>query len=328
MSSMRTAPEDFLLLLLNRVTADRVLNGSSPLHAPGFSLLFKRWTRLANAAATVLLIAVDVELHGVPAHAWELSTAQVLLDGSCLVRAPLPDTAAQCDLSAFSVSTWAAQLDSIPPAVNLIIPEPASVNAELPAVKCDPLYKVQVSLLSSQDAVEDPHSPAPSSPEQGRRHRRWRHRRRSPSPRPPYFGDATGPTDPTGTASVHSKLGSSGRHAPPDTSATDVNVATESSGGFPSPVPQASTSSFHERESCDVVREENPSPDPVKKVSLPLSARVDSAPGTPVLVDLDSSFGPAGFRLEHRQPKSAAQPEPAAPSSALDGGLLEVVTSD
>jgi hypothetical protein len=77
-----------------------------------------------------------------------------------------------------------------------------------------------------------------------------------------------------------------------------------------------------------VVREENPSPDPVRKVPLPLSARVDSAPGTPVQVDLDSSFGHAGFRLEHSQPKSAAQPGPAAPSSALDGGLLEVVASD
>jgi hypothetical protein len=328
MSAMHMAPEDFLLLLPDQATTDRVLNVSSPLHAPDFSLLFKRWTRLANAAATALPIAVDVELRGVPAHSWEVSTAQVLLDGSCLVRAPLPDTAARHDLSAFGVSTWVAQLDSIPPAVNLIIPEPAPVHAELSAVRHDLLYKVQVSLLSSRDAVEDPHSPMPSSPEQGRRRRRWRRRCRSPSPRPPYSGDATGPTAPTGTTPVHSRLGSGGRHAPPDTSATDVDVAAESSGGFPSPAPQASVSSFHERESCGVVREENPSPDPVRKVPLPLSAGVDSAPGTPVLVDLDSSFGPAGFRLEHSQPKSATQPRPAAPSSALDGGLLEVVASD
>jgi hypothetical protein len=113
----------------------------------------------------------------------------------------------------------------------------------------------------------------------------------------------------------------------PDTSAMDVDVAAESSGGFPSPVPQASASSFHERESYGVVREENPSPDPVRKVPLPMSVGADSASGTPVQVDLDSSFRPAGLRLEHSQPKSAAQPGPAAPSSVLDGGLLEVVAS-
>jgi hypothetical protein len=325
MSAMRTALEGFLLLLLDRATIDRVLNGSSPLHAPGFSLLFKRWTRLANTAATTLPIAVDVELRDVSAHAWEASTTQVLLGGSCLVRAPLLDMATQRDLSAFSVSSWAAQLDSIPPMVNLIIPEPALVHAELLAVRRGLLYKVQVSLLSSRDEVEDPHPKVPSSPEQGRRRRRWRCR--SPSPRPLYSGDATRLAGPTGTAPVHSRLGSGGRHAPPDTSAMDVDVAAESSGGFPSPVPQASASSFHEREGYSVVREENPSPDPVRKVPLPMSAGADSALGTPVQVDLDSSFRPAGLRLEHSQPKSAAQPGPAAPSSVLDGGLLEVVAS-
>jgi hypothetical protein len=106
--------------------------------------------------ATTLLIVVNVELRGVPTHAWEASTAQVLLGGSCLVRAPLPDTTARCDLSVFSISVWAMQLDSIPPVVNLIILEPTPVHAEFPAVKRSLLYKVQVSLLSSQDVVRIP----------------------------------------------------------------------------------------------------------------------------------------------------------------------------
>jgi hypothetical protein len=55
------------------------------------------------------------------------------------------------------------QLNSIPPAVNLIILEPTPVHAEFPAVRRSLLYKVQVSLLSSQDVVEDPHSPVASS---------------------------------------------------------------------------------------------------------------------------------------------------------------------
>jgi hypothetical protein len=198
----------------------------------------------------LFLTAVDVELRGVPAHAWETSTAQVLLGGSCLVHAPLVDTASRRDLSAFSVLAWAVQLDSIPPLVNLIIPELAPVHAELPAVRRGLLYKVQVSLLSSRDAVGDPHSSAPISPEQGRRRRRWRCHRRSPSPLSPYSGDATGHAAPTGMTPVHSRLGSGVRHAPPDTPTTDVDVVMESSGGFPSPVPQALASSFHEREAA------------------------------------------------------------------------------
>jgi hypothetical protein len=41
-----------------------------------------------------------------------------------------------------------------------------------------------------------------------------------------------------------------------------------------------------------MVIEENPSPYPVGKVSLPLSAGIDSALESAVQVDLDCSFGP------------------------------------
>jgi hypothetical protein len=212
-----------------------------------------------------------------------------------LSRTQRRDVIYLCSASRCGLCNWTP----FPPVVNLIILEPTLVHAEFPAVKRSLLYKVQVSLLSSQDVVEDPHSPVASSPEQGRRHRRWHRCRRSPSPHPPYSGDVMGHPTPTGTAPVHSRLSSGSRHAPPDTSTMDVDVAVESSDGFPSPVPQASTSSFHERESYGVVREENRSPEPITKVSLPLSAGVDSTPGTLVLVDLDSSFGPTGFHLEH-----------------------------
>jgi hypothetical protein len=77
------ALEDFLLRLPDGATIDRVFNGGSPMHGPSFSLFFKRWTGLAQEEATALPSFVEVELHGVPAHAWEISTAQLLLGSSC-----------------------------------------------------------------------------------------------------------------------------------------------------------------------------------------------------------------------------------------------------
>jgi hypothetical protein len=169
----RVAREDFLLLLPDRATADQVLNGSSLLLRPGFTLFFKHWTRLTNVEAVVLPVAVDVELRGVPAHAWEGSTTQVLLGGSCLVCDPLPFTAVCHDCSKLCVTAWAANLDSIPSVIDLLIPDLPPVDVRSPRIRQGLLYMVHVSVLPDQDSADGPQSPAPDCPEQG-----WRRRRR------------------------------------------------------------------------------------------------------------------------------------------------------
>jgi hypothetical protein len=196
MAIMATAPEDFLLVLPDRATADRVLNGSSPLHEPSFPLFFKRWTRLANAAATALPGAVDVELRCVPAHAWEESMAQQLLGGSCWVRALHPDTAARRDLSAFRVLAWCRCPDWIPSVVDLdlVIPNPTPAKNELSPVKRGLLYPVEVALMAGAEVVVESPPSASNSPEHGRRHRC--RRGRSPSSRPSSSEHA--PTAPQG----------------------------------------------------------------------------------------------------------------------------------
>jgi hypothetical protein len=78
---MPTTLEDFLVVLSDRATEDRVLVWSSPLLGLGFSLLFKHWTWLTNAAAIVHPVTVDVELRGIPTHAWETSMTHALLGG-------------------------------------------------------------------------------------------------------------------------------------------------------------------------------------------------------------------------------------------------------
>jgi hypothetical protein len=85
MAIMNAAVEDFLLTLPDRRAADRVLNEGRPLYGPGFTLLFRRWSRFAHAEGAVLQSLIEVELWGIPVHAWELSTAQQLLSDSCWV---------------------------------------------------------------------------------------------------------------------------------------------------------------------------------------------------------------------------------------------------
>jgi hypothetical protein len=144
------ALEDFLILLLNWVTVDRVLSGSSPLLGPGFTLFFKRWTRLTNAAAALLRVALDVKLRGVPAHALERSTTQVPLGGSCLLRGPLRYTVMCHDCSKLYISAWAASLDSFPSAVDLLIPDPPLESIQSPPIRRGLLYKMQVSVCQAK----------------------------------------------------------------------------------------------------------------------------------------------------------------------------------
>jgi hypothetical protein len=65
MKSMPAAVEDFLLHLPDHGTVDRVFNRGSPIFGPGFSLHFKRWSRLALAEGARLPEFVSIELRGV-----------------------------------------------------------------------------------------------------------------------------------------------------------------------------------------------------------------------------------------------------------------------
>jgi hypothetical protein len=78
-----TEPKDFINFLPGSATTDRVFNVGAPLHALGFSVFFRRWTRVVHGQATVLPAFVELELHGIPAHAWSKSIAQQLLGRSC-----------------------------------------------------------------------------------------------------------------------------------------------------------------------------------------------------------------------------------------------------
>jgi hypothetical protein len=103
--------------------ADRVFNRVLPLLAPGFSLHFKRWTRLAMASNCTLPTPVTVELRDLPAHALDKLKAQNVLSDSCSVESIFPVTATTRDISMLQVTTWTVRPESIPRVVDLLTPE-------------------------------------------------------------------------------------------------------------------------------------------------------------------------------------------------------------
>jgi hypothetical protein len=146
MSIMKVAPEDFLLLWPDVKTADRVLNKGLPLPGPGFTLFFKRWTRLALASGAVLPSSVEIELRGIPAHAWDRSTVQQILKGVCWIQSAHPDSEARRDLSVFRVLAWCLQPNIVLATVNLFIPE-ATAEVETLLSKRGLAYPLAISVV-------------------------------------------------------------------------------------------------------------------------------------------------------------------------------------
>jgi hypothetical protein len=167
-------PEDFVVFLPDSPSTDRVFNGGALLHAPGFSLFFRRWTRVAHGQVAALPTFVHVELWGIPAHAWSKSTAQQLLGLACWVQAVHSATEAHQELRAFHLSAWCRQPDKIPPVVDLFIPEPTMVAPDQSAKKPGFTFPVRIRVLETIQADGSPPPSPPAGLDQGRRCRRHR----------------------------------------------------------------------------------------------------------------------------------------------------------
>ena len=78
-------PARFLLILPSMELMERVLNGGRAFITPDLRLHVMRWTRFLYSSASSLPVAVEINLEGIPAHAWDLTTAQLLLSDHCSI---------------------------------------------------------------------------------------------------------------------------------------------------------------------------------------------------------------------------------------------------
>jgi hypothetical protein len=152
----------------------RVYNERRPILLPPFTLVCRRWSHFKNASSASLPILVDVELEGIPAHAWELETVEHLLDEWCWASELHPNTANRRDYSSFRLRAWSVQPELVPTAMELAIVEPPVLAEEaFKSVLCYQV-KVAVSPVIPVGAPLPPPPPNGDQKQQGPSRRRWR----------------------------------------------------------------------------------------------------------------------------------------------------------
>ena len=136
----------------------RVLD-APPLPRVDMALRFRRWSRLVTAEWESMRFRVLLEIRGIPAHAWSVAAAQVILDGACAIPEPTPSTSVRADSRRFQAAVWCADPDLIPNEVIVRIPERVKdlgtnnlflrpeEHHELPVLR----YKVEIEILEIQD---------------------------------------------------------------------------------------------------------------------------------------------------------------------------------
>ncbi|KAG2617814.1 hypothetical protein PVAP13_3NG258011 [Panicum virgatum] len=117
-------PASFLLVSPDELSATTILNDGRPLIIPSGRLHAMRWSRFLLASAGNLPSATEIELRGIPAHAWDLDTASQLLSDCCLPCGLHHRTNVQRDV--FRLVAWCSNPRDIPPGIDLVITEPTS----------------------------------------------------------------------------------------------------------------------------------------------------------------------------------------------------------
>ncbi|CAM0955630.1 unnamed protein product [Alopecurus aequalis] len=125
----RFLPEDFLLVFSSAEARNRV---GARFDSGRFSLHLRPWIKQAQATQMTMRSKVDLVIEGIPPHAWDLEVVEEVLGTSCVVTALAPESRSRSDMSLFRLSAWTSQLEGIPTARMLAIPEPPLLDEEAP----------------------------------------------------------------------------------------------------------------------------------------------------------------------------------------------------
>lgn len=93
-----TPLEDFIMKVPNNGVLQLMLQGDRMVRTPTFQLALKPWTRLVNAEQ------IQVDLEGIPLHAWEPTIAADLLRPLCSIEGVDPDLVAHRNVDVFRVT--------------------------------------------------------------------------------------------------------------------------------------------------------------------------------------------------------------------------------
>jgi hypothetical protein len=167
-------PEDFLVLCASFDVMDQLVVAAR-LVSPQFTLRFSQWSRLTHAQLGEVPVRVDLELRGIPSHAWEQRTADMLLEGCGFLDSVDAATVDRTDMSCFRLSMWTHDVDCIPAARWLAVPEPGagtrlvvSAARRRPSSIAPKVLWYRVRFWISGICTDEP--ALPSDPSSGSRH--------------------------------------------------------------------------------------------------------------------------------------------------------------
>jgi hypothetical protein len=200
MSIQHSSPEDFLLFLPDEDTASRIFNGGRLFTGPRFCLLFKRWSRFSHASMSRMSHLVDVQIRGIPEHAWSCSTAEAILDDSCHIVEIHSDTLMKKSLSSFIVQAWCFDFKKLQRQMTLHIIERGLQSNDNGCLS----YKISISATMVNPEDTDLGGLHPSPPNDAHRPEDFEDQDigNIMFPRPPCLGAPS-----AGRQSVHSRLG-------------------------------------------------------------------------------------------------------------------------
>ena len=157
----------YLLVLPDIGLVERLVDQRlPPLCSPAFTLLCKRWSRLAGASGRTLPWLVDLELRGIPAHVWETSTVEQFLNPLASIQQVHPETLGLVNLASFRCSAWCMDPAALPPSKELWVVEPTVAAMEAPPVKRLLSYPIEIkcSILHGLGTPPPPPPPAQGGP--------------------------------------------------------------------------------------------------------------------------------------------------------------------
>jgi hypothetical protein len=144
----RSSPGDFLFVCTSRRVRDEILAADAA-HGRDFSLRFTPWNRQLQAMHSRLRYHAHFELSGVPAHAWNRTTATAVLSSDTWVECLGAATANREDLGRFQVVAWTNDISGFPKSKELLVEEPGDPMEEdeglvLPGSALIPLEKTML----------------------------------------------------------------------------------------------------------------------------------------------------------------------------------------
>jgi hypothetical protein len=142
----RVSASNYLLVLPCRDKVEELAGRWATLRAGSFFVVCKKWSHLMESRGALLPVLINVELQGIPIHAWETSTMYHLLNPFAWIHQVHPDTLNLKDVAVFRCSVWCLDPSAIPSSKELWIVEPPFAVEGDPAGKRVLVYSVNIAV--------------------------------------------------------------------------------------------------------------------------------------------------------------------------------------